>query len=136
MNTPFEPARLGLVRTRGEYGVVVLVLSGELDMGTAAKLVHAVAQILATEPEALILDLSQLSFLSVAGVRAVRAAHDASGAARLRVVTGERAVVREFLHATCFDAVLDCYRTRVGAVAAGSRAEFVSRARAAWDASG
>jgi anti-sigma B factor antagonist len=134
MSTPFEPARLGLVRTRGEPGVVVLILSGELDAGTAAKLVHAVAQILATEPETLVVDLSELSFLSVAGARAIRAAHDAAGAARLRVVTGERAAVREFLHATRFDAVLDCYRTRVGAVAAGSRAEFVSFVKAAWDA--
>ncbi|MEV6640699.1 STAS domain-containing protein [Amycolatopsis sp. NPDC051371] len=136
MRTPYEPERLGLVRTRGEHGVVVLVLSGELDMGTAAKLVDAVAQILSTEPEALILDLSELTFVSVAGVRAIHAAHDAAGAARLRVVTGERAVVREFLHATRFDAVLDCYRTRNGAVAAGSRAEFVSHARAAWNAGG
>jgi anti-sigma B factor antagonist len=136
MSTSFGPKRLGLVRTRGEPGVVVLILSGELDAGTSSKLVHAVAQILATEPEALILDLSELSFLSVAGVRAIRAAHDAAGAARLRVVTGERAIVRELLHVTRFDAVLDCYPTRNGAVAAGSRAEFVSRARAAWDASG
>ncbi len=136
MGASFEPGRLKLVRTRGETGVVVLVLSGELDAGTASKLVHAVAQILATEPEALVLDLSELSFLSVAGVRAIRAAHEAAGAARLRVVTGERPSVGEFLHATRFDAVLDCYRTRIGAVAAGSRAEFVSHARAAWDAGG
>ncbi|RSM37659.1 anti-anti-sigma factor [Amycolatopsis balhimycina DSM 5908] len=135
MSTSSGPERLRLVRTRGESGVVELVLSGELDSGTASKVVRAVAQILATEPEALILDVSDLSFLSVAGVRAIGTAHAAAGAARLRVVTGERPVVREFLHATRFDAVLDCYRTRSSAVAAGSRAEFVSHARAAWDAS-
>jgi anti-anti-sigma factor len=134
MSTSSEPERLGLARIRGESGVVELLLSGELDSSTAPRVVDAVAQILATEPEALILDLSGLSFLSVAGVRAIGTAHAAAGAARLRVVTGERPVVREFLHATRFDAVLDCYRTRSGAEAAGTRAEFVSHARAAWDA--
>jgi hypothetical protein len=34
-----------------------------------------------------------------------------------------------------FDAALDCYRTPIQAAAAGSHAEFVSHARAAWDAS-
>ncbi|MEU4250534.1 STAS domain-containing protein [Amycolatopsis sp. NPDC026612] len=135
MSTSSGPGRLGLVRTRGESGVVVLVLSGELDAGTASKLVHAVAQILATEPEALVLDLSELAFLSVAGIRAIHAAHDAAGAARLRVVTGERPLVREFLRATRFDAVLDCYRTRRGAEATDSRAQFVSHARASWETS-
>jgi anti-sigma B factor antagonist len=135
MSSSSERERLGFARLRGESGVMVLVLSGELDSGTASKLLHAVAQILASEPEALVLDLSGLSFLSVAGVRAIHTAHEAAGAARLRVVTGQRPVVREFLAATRFDAVLDCYRTRIQAVAAGSRAEFVSHARAAWDAS-
>ncbi len=134
MSSSSERERLGFARTRDESGVLVLVLSGELDSGTASKLIHAVAQILAGEPEALVLDLSGLSFLSVAGVRAIHTAHQAVGAARLRVVTGERPAVREFLHATRFDAILDCYRTRIEAVAAGSRAEFVSHARAAWDA--
>ncbi|MBE1493212.1 hypothetical protein H4696_000312 [Amycolatopsis lexingtonensis] len=39
--------------------------------------------------------------------------------------------MRDVLHATGFEAVLDCYRTRI---TAGGRAEFVSHARATWDA--
>jgi anti-anti-sigma factor len=130
----FEPERLQVVRTRGEHDVVVLVLSGELDAGTTPKLAQVTARILAAGPEVLVLDLSELTFLSVAGVRQVHAIHDATAVNRLRVVTGDRPVVRDFLHATGFEAVLDCYRTRIGAVTAGSRAEFVSQAKAAWDA--
>ncbi|MEV6639143.1 STAS domain-containing protein [Amycolatopsis sp. NPDC051371] len=136
MADPFQPERLRVIRTRGEPGVVVLALSGELDAGTTPKLAQATAQVLAGEPrpEVLVLDLSELTFLSVAGVRQVRATHDSTGADRLRVVTGERPVVRDFLHATGFEAVLDCYRTRVGAIVAGSRADFVHRAEAVWNA--
>ncbi|SEF19991.1 anti-anti-sigma factor [Amycolatopsis pretoriensis] len=134
MTGSFQPERLQVVRTRGESGVVVLALSGELDAGTAPKLGEAAVQVFASDPEVLVLDLSELSFLSVAGVREVRAAHDRTAANRLRVVTGDRPAVREFLHATGFEAVLDCYRTRIGAITAGSRAEFVSHAKAAWEA--
>lgn len=132
----FQPERLRVIRTRSGPGVVVLALSGELDAGTTPKLAQATAQVLADplRPEVLVLDLSELAFLSVAGLRQVRATHDSSGDDRLRVVTGERPVVRDFLHATGFEAVLDCYRSRAGAVAAGSRADFVHRAEAAWNA--
>ncbi|WP_460439925.1 STAS domain-containing protein [Amycolatopsis stemonae] len=122
-----------MVRTRGESDVVVLALSGELDAGTTPKLAEAAAQVLAADPEVLVLDLTELSFLSLAGARQVRATHDDTATSRLRVVTGERPVVRDFLHATGFEAVLDCYRTRLGALTAGSRAEFVRHANAAWD---
>ncbi|KDN22028.1 anti-anti-sigma factor [Amycolatopsis rifamycinica] len=115
---------------------MILVLYGELDAGTALKLEQAAAQLFAAEhpPEVLLLDLSGLSFLSVAGARAIHTVHESSGTSRVRVVTGNGPVVREFLHATRFDAVLDCYRTRVGAIAAGSRAEFVSQVKAIWNA--
>jgi anti-sigma B factor antagonist len=137
VSNAFQPERLHVSRSRREPGVVVLTLYGELDVGTALKLEHAAARVLASEPvpEVLILDLSGLSFLSVAGARSVRAAHDGAGTARLRVVTGENPTVRDFLHATRFDAVLDCYRTRFAASVAGSRADFVSHAQACWDAS-
>ncbi len=130
-----RPGRLEVVHSHRDSGGVVLVLYGELDAGTALKLEQAAAQLFVLEspPEVLILDLSGLSFLSVAGVRAIYAVHESAGPCRLRVVTGDRPAVREFLHATRFDAVLDCYRTRVRAIAAGSRAEFVDHAKALWD---
>lgn len=136
MADSFQPQRIRVVRTCGAPGVVVLALSGELDAGTTPKLAQATEQVLAADPrpEVLVLDLSELAFLSVAGVRQVLATHDRTGADRLRVVTGERPIVRDFLRATGFEAVLDCYRTRSGALAAGSRADFVHRAEAVWNA--
>jgi anti-sigma B factor antagonist len=127
--------RLEVIRTLGKPGVVVIALYGELDMVTTPKLTRATIQVLAADPrpEVLVLDLSGLSFLSVAGVRAMHTAHDAAGDTRLRVVIGERRAVCEFLHTIGSDAVLDCYRTRIDAIAAGTRAEFVSHARAAWN---
>lgn len=136
MTGAYRPERLEVVLSHRDSGGVVLVLYGELDGGTALRLEQAAAQLFAAEypPEVLLLDLSGLSFLSVAGARAVLAVHESAGASRVRVVTGDRPAVREFLHATRFDAVLDCYRTRVGAIAAGGRAEFVSHVKTLWDA--
>ncbi len=136
MTGSYRPERLQVVHSHRDSSGVVLVLYGELDTGTALKLEQAAAQLFASEypPEVLLLDLSGLSFLSVAGARAVLAVHESAGMSRVRVVTGDRPVVREFLRATRFDAVLDCYRTRVGAIAAGSRAEFVSQVKTIWEA--
>ncbi len=136
MAESYRPERLEVVQSHRDSEGVILVLYGELDAGTALQLEQAAAQLFAAEypPEVLLLDLSGLSFLSVAGARAVHAVHEYAGVSRVRVVTGDRPAVRDFLHATGFDAVLDCYRTRVGAIAAGSRAEFVSQVRTIWDA--
>lgn len=133
---PFEPERLQVRRTRGETGIVVLALTGELDSGTTLKLAEATAHVLAAEPppEALVLDLTGLSFVSIAGARFVYYTHESAGDTRLRVVTGDGDAARSFLHATGFDAVLDCYRTRLEAIVAGSRAEFVGRVMACWNA--
>ncbi|MFJ9778837.1 STAS domain-containing protein [Amycolatopsis sp. NPDC101161] len=128
--------RLEVARTRVSPGVVVLALAGELDTATAARVTRATDEVLATgdRPPVLIVDLSAVSFLSVAGVRAIHSAHDAAGHQRFRVVTGENPGVREFLHATGFDAVLNCYRSRKAALTAGSLAEFVNRAKAVRNA--
>ncbi|QRP50164.1 STAS domain-containing protein [Amycolatopsis sp. FDAARGOS 1241] len=134
MSTAFQPDRLQLLRSLDD-GTIVLTLTGELDAGTTVKLVETTTQILAADPEVLVLDLSSLSFLSIVGARTVRCLHASGGATRLRVVTGFRPVVRDFLHAAGFDAVLDCYRTRLEAIVAGGRAEFVTNAQACWDAS-
>ncbi|MGW3963706.1 STAS domain-containing protein [Amycolatopsis sp. NPDC005003] len=136
MTGPRRPERLEVVHSHRDSSGVVLVLYGDLDAGTALRLEQAAAQLFAAEypPEVLFLDLSGLSFLSVAGARAILAVHESAGTSRVRVVTGDRPAVREFLHVTRFDAVLDCYRTRAGAIAAGSRAEFVSHVQTIWDA--
>ncbi|GAB3146577.1 STAS domain-containing protein [Amycolatopsis sp. NPDC004378] len=134
MSISFEPERLRIVRLETGTGIVALKLTGELDIGTTPKLTSALVHMTATRPEVLVLDLSELSFLSVAGARSIRLSHDAVGTTRLRVVTGDRHTVRHVLDATGFAAVLDCYRTRSAAMTAGSRTWFLSEANACWNA--
>ncbi|WP_290062273.1 STAS domain-containing protein [Amycolatopsis solani] len=134
MSIPLQPERLRIVRPeKTKDGVVVLALSGELDAGTTPKLSSALVQMLDSGPETLVLDLSGLSFMSVAGGRSIRLTHDAAGATRLRVVTGSCRTVDLVLHATGLAAVLDCYPTRSEALTAGSRKQFLSDAEACWN---
>ncbi|MFJ7213532.1 STAS domain-containing protein [Amycolatopsis sp. NPDC098790] len=133
MGISFDPKRLEIVHSETSTGIAALTLSGELDAGTVPKLSSAVVRVLAEEREVLILDLSRLSFMSVAGARSIRLTHDAAGATRLRIVTGGSRAVERVLQATGFAAVLDCYPTRSAALSAGSRTSFVSQANASWN---
>ncbi|MEA5367840.1 STAS domain-containing protein [Amycolatopsis sp., V23-08] len=137
MSRSSHPERLEVLRVHGDSEGVVFSLYGELDADTAPKLGQVLGSVLAAKypPEVLIVDLSGLSLLSVAGIRAVHAVHAGAGDSRVRVVTGDRPAVRELLHASHFDAVLDCYRSRMQAVVVGSRDDFVRHARAIWEAS-
>lgn len=132
MGISFGPERLDIVRLETSTGIVALALTGELDAGTTPKLASAVVRVLAEEREVLVLDLSGLSFLAVAGARSIRLTHDAAGATRLRIVTGGNRTVEQVLRATGFAAVLDCYPDRAAALGAGSRRSFLSRANASW----
>ncbi|MFD8495563.1 STAS domain-containing protein [Amycolatopsis sp. NPDC059657] len=136
MNISFEPERLQVSRPLGATGTTILALTGELDAGTTRKLASGIGHVLAMDPapETVILDLSELSFLSLAGIRFVYAAHAGAGAEgiRLRVVTGHRPAVQGALRATGFTAVLDCYETTESAVLAGGLAEFLKDMHASW----
>jgi anti-sigma B factor antagonist len=64
--------------TEGER--CTLVLAGELDMGTAARLEAAVAGALERAPRELVLDMRQVSFTDSTGLRAIlRARRSAEG---------------------------------------------------------
>ncbi|EOD70494.1 STAS domain-containing protein [Amycolatopsis vancoresmycina] len=133
MGVSFEPERLEIVRLETSSGIVALALTGELDAGTTPKLASALVRALDEVPEVLVLDLSRLSFISVAGARSIRLTHDAAGATRLRIVTGGSRAADVLLHRTGFAAVLDCYPTRAAALSAGSRTSFLSQAKANWN---
>ncbi|WP_290052569.1 STAS domain-containing protein [Amycolatopsis solani] len=133
MGISFEPERLGVIRLQTSRGIVALALSGELDAGTTPKLASTVVQVLSEEPEVLVLDLSRVTFMSVAGARSIRLTHDTAGATRLRVVTGGSRPAEHVLRVTGFAAVLDCYPSRSAALSAGSRRSFVNQAKASWN---
>jgi anti-sigma B factor antagonist len=68
------------VETSTEGECCTLVLTGELDMGTAARLEAAVADALEQAPRQLVLDMRHVSFTDSTGLRAIlRARRSAEG---------------------------------------------------------
>lgn len=59
------------VRFEREDAVVVAVLSGEVDMSNAASVRLQVAESVTPDDDALVVDLSELSFMDSAGIHAV-----------------------------------------------------------------
>jgi anti-sigma B factor antagonist len=75
--------------------VVVLALSGELDMLTAPQLTEAIAAAVAKQPTAMIIDLTKVSFLASAGLTTMVAAHlDITRSAQFGIVADGVAVRR------------------------------------------
>ena len=50
------------------HGIAVLAITGEMDLGTAPAVAHAIAEVLAEDPPSLIIDLLGVQFLASAGV--------------------------------------------------------------------
>jgi len=89
---------LDLKAEPGEGGAVRLVLSGELDISSAAHLEEELARAEAGSPPVIVLDLRTLEFMDSTGLRAVVTA-DARARAqgrRLAIVRGPEAVHRIF----------------------------------------
>lgn len=81
---------------------VLITVRGDLDAATAGDLAALVADRLWATPQRLALDLSEVDFLGVAGVRvllhaALQAEHNGTD---LRVITGKNPMVRRALQVT------------------------------------
>lgn len=59
------------VTSRLEQGATVLAVRGELDLATYPTLEHEIDRVLASAPELVVLDLAELQFMDVAGLRAL-----------------------------------------------------------------
>lgn len=81
-----------------QTGEVHVYLGGELDMSSALPLEERLRDIEGSEPDVLVLDLSELKFLDSTGLRLIVAAHTRAQRAgrRLAIVQGTRAVKRIF----------------------------------------
>ena len=106
-----QAAPLVVVRSEAESGRVGLRLIGELDLNTVALLESELAGSREQSPPAVI-DLSELRFLDLIGLRALLRAGQADGMPATRLV-GATGIVRRLIHLT---RVLDAE----GAAAAGS----------------
>jgi anti-anti-sigma factor len=72
----------------------VLVVSGELDLATAPRLETALRECLADRPPVLVVDLTEVTFLASAGLNALAMAYRESGRTAVRIVAGNRTVLR------------------------------------------
>jgi len=95
-----EPVPTGELRQHVTYpapGTAVLAVAGEVDMGTATRLEEMLQSRLCSQLRQLVLDLSHVAFLGVAGVSAISAAElraRCSGATLIVVTGGNRPVTR------------------------------------------
>lgn len=80
------PALGFTIVTRGFSSGTELVLIGELDHATRPVFDNAVSQALREGPPVLLLELSRLNFLAVAGARAFEEAHERCGRKGGRIV--------------------------------------------------
>jgi anti-sigma B factor antagonist len=71
--TRYPPFTVSTTRTNG---LATVRVRGELDMATEAEFLSGLMAALATGPAAVVLDLSELSFVDVIGVRALLTACD------------------------------------------------------------
>lgn len=118
-----KPAVAPRLRVRCETpseGVAVCELSGEIDMGTASGLARALAAIDGdTRVNSIVLDLTQVTFLSTTAVETLLVAASKAKLARQEFVAalGTRAVVRAF-ELTGADRDIPWYTTRADALEA------------------
>ena len=105
-------SRTGLdVTVERRAGTVVLCVRGELDVATTPALGESVELALRARPAGLVIDLSEVTFLSSAGLFALAAATRAGkGHTVVRVVAAGRECERP-TYLTGLDAVLALHRT-------------------------
>lgn len=92
------------VATEIGTGGVRLVLAGELDLATTPSLVHQLRRAERSNPATLELDLSEVTFVDVAGLTAMLAAARRAGRAGRRLcVSHARPSVRRLFELTALD---------------------------------
>lgn len=98
-------------------GATVLAVVGEVDLATAPALENAIDSTLSGKPGALVIDLSEVSFLASAGMAALVAAHQRAGSTRIAVVADGPATSRQ-LKMTNLDQVFALHATLAQALTA------------------
>ena len=96
-----------VVRAHAEVGTC-LELHGELDMNSAPRLTRELRRIAEDQPGRVVLDLAALSFMDVAGLRAILdAARDARRDGRSLVVANPLPHIVRLLELTAIDQTLE-----------------------------
>jgi anti-anti-sigma factor len=100
------------------YGIAVLAVGGEIDMLTAPQFEKAVDDVLADDPQTLIIDLTEVTLLASAGLRLLATAKKRFGeSSGFAVVAGAPATTRP-IELTDLNEVFDLYLSLDDALAA------------------
>jgi anti-sigma B factor antagonist len=118
LSTAASPLRV----SRSDDGRIVrLRLSGELDMSSATSLEMELQAAETRQPSVLVLDLTQLRFMGVSGLRSILyAARRARREGRELVVTNPVPHVVRLFELTAIDQSVDLLRSPLGLVAGGT----------------
>ena len=102
-----------MLATSQEGGVVVIDLTGRLDMQTSTGVQEQLLQALSDNPPAVLIGLSGLEFISSAGLRVIlRAAKQVNGYQGVLKVCCAEGIVKEVLEVSGFDNLLEHHDTR------------------------
>jgi anti-sigma B factor antagonist len=115
-DTPFDALR---ITVRNQGSAVICAAAGEIDLATSSQLSDALTAALAEEPEAVVADLSAVTFLDSSGLRVLIDTHvSAGGAVRFAVVAAGNATLRP-LQLTGLDKEIAVFDSLDAALAAG-----------------
>ncbi|MBV9513695.1 MAG: STAS domain-containing protein [Mycobacteriaceae bacterium] len=90
-------------------GVAVLSVGGEIDLATAPSFEEAIDGALAEDPLALIIDLSEVTFLASAGLQLLVATHQRIGESAAFAVVAEGPATSRPMQLTKLDNVIALY---------------------------
>lgn len=99
-------------------GVTVLSVGGEIDLLTSPAFTQAILDVLAVDPPALVIDLTEVSFFSSAGISSLVAAREAMGDDSRFAVVPASSIAGRILEIAGLSDHLSVHRTRDAAVMA------------------
>ena len=100
------------ITVRSERNATVLALAGELDLASYPRLEHAVDRALESGAQLVVVEVEQLEFIDVAGLRSlVRAERQARGIGKRLVVAAPRPAVTRLLSLTDQQSALEVVAT-------------------------
>jgi anti-sigma B factor antagonist len=113
--TGTEPITTSVVQHKG---ITVLAVGGEVDLATAPVFEKAIADVLADDPPAFVIDLTEVSFLASAGLQLLVATQERIGASGGFAVVADGPATSRPIQLTELDKVFALYPVLEEALAA------------------
>jgi len=103
-------------------GVAVVSIGGEIDLSTAPAFEAVIAEALEEDPPALVIDLSEVTFMASVGLRILAATQEEVGTSIQIAVVADNAAASRPMQLTGLDNVISLYPTLDEALTALGRA--------------